>query len=136
MSDRNASTSLSPLPAAASAREHLSTKRHTTRRRLRHAWLVGVAAALAACGGRHADSYQHATTAQETCCEHLRGPARDQCLAEIVRVSDPATVDTDTNRETFGCVEDHFVCDPATGRATQASAQDQYDCIVTLNDGL
>jgi hypothetical protein len=135
MPDRNASTSLVTLSAAAPERERVSTNRHTTRRRVRHAWLVALAASLAACGGGHrTDSYKQATSEQEQCCEHLQGAPRDQCLGQIVRVDDPAIANADANNDTFGCIESHFVCDPATGHATQASAQDQYDCIVSLNE--
>jgi hypothetical protein len=135
MHDRNASTSLVSLPAAAPVRERVSTKRHTTRSRVRHGWLVALAASLAACGGGHrTDSYKQATSEQEQCCEHLQGAPRDQCLAQIVRVDDPAVARADANNDTFRCIESNFVCDPATGHATQASAQDQYDCIVSLNE--
>jgi len=134
MLDRNASTSLASNPAAASPREPVSTKRHTTRRRVRHAWIAGIAAALAAaCGGHHTDSYRQATSEQTSCCEHLTGPARDQCLGQIVRVDDPQVATAPANRDTYGCIENHFVCDPATGHATRDSAQEQYDCIVSLN---
>jgi len=115
-------------------RELLSTKRHTTRRRVRHAWILGLAAALAACGGKHTDSYKQATTEQQACCENLDGQPRTQCMESIVTIDDPAASRDGDNQRTFRCVEDHFTCDPATGHATQESAQEQYDCIISLND--
>ena len=91
-------------------------------------------ALLAACGGRaHQDTYQHATAAEQQCCEHLAGGARDQCLRGIVRVDDPAVATSSTNQQTFECVEDHFVCDASTGKATRDSAQAQLDCIADLS---
>jgi len=69
---------------------------------------------------------------QEQCCEHLEGGARDQCLQKIVRVGDPEVAKTKANQQQFACVTEHFVCDPATGHATQASAQAQLDCIQDL----
>jgi hypothetical protein len=88
---------------------------------------------LTACGGRaHQDTYQHATAAEEQCCEHLTGGARDQCLRGIVRVDDPAVATSSTNQQTFACVQDHFVCDASTGKATRDSAQAQLDCIADL----
>jgi hypothetical protein len=108
--------------------------RHTTARRLRHGWVLFFAFALAACGGGHSrgDSYKRATSEQEKCCENLQGAARDQCMSEIVRVDDPNVAKTDVNQATYRCVEDHFVCDPSTGHASQESAQQQYDCIAEL----
>jgi hypothetical protein len=133
MTLRNASNPHVCASEIAAGRERVSTNRHTTARRMRHAWIVGLAAALAACGGqRRSDSYQKATTQQESCCEHLHGDARRDCLSTIVRVDDPAVAGTDANQDTFRCVERNFVCDPATGHATQESAQEQYDCIAGL----
>ncbi|MEZ4400973.1 MAG: hypothetical protein R3B06_13185 [Kofleriaceae bacterium] len=105
------------------------TVHHTTLLRLG----VGLVLALAAaCGGRHTDTYQAATATQEQCCEHLAGAPRDACLAEIVRVDDPAAARTKVNQRTYACVQEHFVCDPATGRGTAASNQQQLDCIADL----
>lgn len=136
MSDRNASTSLATSPSNDPARERVSTPRHTTRRRVRHAWLAGLAAALAATtgcgGGSRGDTYAKATSAQEACCENLQGTARDQCLQQIVRVDDPDVAKTGANQATYACVERHFVCDPSTGHASKESAQEQYDCIAEL----
>lgn len=137
MSDRNASTSLTDRPSNDRPREPVSTPRHTTRRRLRHAWLAGLAAALASAtgcgGGSKGDTYAKATSAQQACCEHLQGTARDQCLQQIIRVDDPEVAKTGANQATYACVEDHFVCDPSTGHATKESAQAQYDCIAELD---
>ncbi len=92
---------------------------------------VALAVGLVACGGGggHSDTYAKATDEQAQCCEHLRGPDRDRCLSEIVRVDDPEAAKTSTNQATYACVVEHFVCDPTTGKPTQASAQAQYDCI-------
>lgn len=136
MFDRKPSTSFSAEPAAAAVRERPSTTRHTTRSRLRHGWLLGLAAALAGAGcgggGGRGNAYAKATSAQEACCEHLQGTDRDQCLQQIVRVDDPAVAGTDVNQSTYRCVEEHFVCDPTTGHASRESAQAQYDCIAEL----
>ncbi len=91
--------------------------------------LTATALALAACGGsRGTDTYARGTQVQEACCENLQGHDRDRCLAEVIRVGDPAAANTATNQQTFACVVEHFVCDPQTGRETQASAQAQHDC--------
>ncbi|HUJ62186.1 MAG TPA: hypothetical protein VLX92_26950 [Kofleriaceae bacterium] len=92
-----------------------------------------LALALAACGGgRHGDTYAKATDMQQQCCEHLASEQRDQCLKQIVRVGDPEVARTATNQTQYACVQDHFVCDPATGRATRDSAQAQMDCLQDL----
>jgi hypothetical protein len=134
MSSRNASTSQPSTPAADPIRERLSTPRHTTATRVRHAWLIALAASLAgACGGHSSgDTYAKAESSQEKCCENLAGDARTQCLAQIPKVDDPAVAKDDYNQATYACVEDHFVCDPSTGRASKESAQAQYDCIADL----
>jgi len=100
-------------------------------------WLIllGLVFATTACGGGDKpkrDTYAHASQAQQQCCEHLGGPGRDQCLGSLVTVDDPAVATTRANQETYACVSEHFVCDPATGHATQASAQSQLDCIQDL----
>lgn len=127
-------TCAAPALATANGRERLSTIRHTTLGRL------GVAFAalwLAACGGgdrgpaKRGDTYAAATSAQEQCCEHLAA-GRDDCLREIVRVDDAAVAGSDANQATYACVQEHFACDPGTGRATQPSAQAQLDCIQDL----
>ena len=95
---------------------------------------LALAAALTACGGgggKRGDTYVAATSAQEACCEHL-ATGRDACLQEIVRAPDDAVARSSANQATYACVEEHFACDPATGRATQASAQTQLDCIQDL----
>ncbi len=91
--------------------------------------LTAAALVLVACGGsRSNDTYARGTQVQEACCENLQGQDRDRCLAEVIRVGDPAAARTATNQQTFACVVEHFVCDPQTGRETQASAQAQHDC--------
>jgi hypothetical protein len=96
---------------------------------------VSLSLLLLACGGgggKKKDTYARGTHVQEDCCENLEGPARDQCLQKIVRVTDPEVAKTSVNQEHYACVVDHFVCDPAKGHATQASAQAQMDCIQDL----
>ena len=83
-------------------------------------------------GGQNKDTYARGTHVQEECCENLQGPARDDCLKKIVRVSDPEVAKTSTNQEQYACVVEHFVCDPQSGHATQASAQAQMDCLQDL----
>jgi hypothetical protein len=102
-------------------------------------WVIvfGLVLGATGCGGGgdrkpHGDTYARASHAQEQCCENLSGPGRDQCLGTLVSVTDPAVAKTDTNQETYACVAEHFVCDPATGHATQQSAQSQLDCIQDL----
>ena len=96
---------------------------------------VALSLLLLACGGgggKKKDAYARGTHVQEDCCEHLSGPARDQCLQKIVRVTDPEVAKTSINQQQYACVVDNFVCDPAQGHATQASAQAQMDCIQDL----
>jgi hypothetical protein len=96
--------------------------------------LAALALLLAACGGgHHGNSYAQATQAEQSCCEHLAGGARDQCLSSLVHVDDPAVQASRTNQQTFACVQDHFQCDASTGRATKDSAQAQLDCIADLS---
>jgi hypothetical protein len=93
---------------------------------------------LFACGGAQHNSYRVATSKQESCCRSLAdGAAEATCLQEIPHVdaSDRGAETAQVNRETFACVENNFVCDPASGRATQASAQAQLDCITELESG-
>jgi hypothetical protein len=122
----------SKAPATRDAARAVYPRRPTTVARAPR--LAALAFLVAACGGRpHGDTYQHATQAEQSCCEHLAGGARDQCLAAVVHVDDPAVATSSTNQQTFGCVEDHFVCDASTGRATRQSAQAQLDCIADLD---
>ncbi len=94
-------------------------------------WVV--VAILAACGGgTKSDTYAKGTHVLEECCEHVQGGGRDACLAAVPHVADPGAAKTATNQQTYACIVDHFTCDPATGHATQASAQAQYDCIEDL----
>jgi hypothetical protein len=117
---------------ATSVREQQATPRRTTVARVLRLW---VAISLAACGGgggQRGDTYARGTQVQEQCCESLEGASRDECLKKIVRVSDPEVAKTSTNQQQYACVTEHFVCDPQTGHATQASAQAQLDCIQDL----
>ena len=116
---------------AGALRERRTTPGRTTVVTTLRWWiaLTVAALALAGCGGgRKTDTYARGTQVQEACCEHLKGPDRDRCLGEVIRVGDPAAAHTATNQQTFACVVEHFVCDPQTGRETQASAQAQHDC--------
>jgi hypothetical protein len=126
----NASTSRS----STRFREPSSTPAHATGTLRRHALLgIALSLAVAACGGgKHTDSYEQATTKQQSCCDNLDGADRDQCLASLVTVEDDKIASTDANQASFRCVEAHFVCDPETGHATAASTQEQYDCIAEL----
>ena len=97
--------------------------------------VIGTLVVLAAaCGGNHqgGDTYAKATAAQQTCCEHLSGPGRDECLQKIVRVPDPQVAKVSANQASYACIEDKFVCDPQSGHATQASSQAALDCIQDL----
>ncbi len=115
-------------------RELADTRRHhTVAFRLRHLLL---AASLAACGGGGGgsrDTYTKATDVQGACCEHLAGEGRTQCLQQVVRIDDPGVAKSSINQQTYACVVDHFTCDPASGKPTQASAQAQLECIQELD---
>ena len=87
------------------------------------------AGAFAACATTDVNHYKPALASQEQCCNRLADPnAKQACLADIPRTQDETS---NINQETFQCVEKHFACDPASGRATRESAQQQLDC---LND--
>jgi hypothetical protein len=120
-------TSLQNLATSAARRERLVTPGRTT------LCLTVLVSLVAACGGgskKTDNTYARATSAQQSCCEHA-GTNRDACLKEIVRVEDFAQ-QSEANQATYACVVDHFTCDPATGHATQPSAQAQMDCIQDL----
>ena len=110
-------------------RERSATARLTTVTRL---YLGALLALAAACGGsgKRADRHAAATDLQERCCE--QAPDRDDCLRGIVRAPDDDVARAPANQQTFACVQEHFACDPATGRATADSAQAQLDCIQEL----
>lgn len=116
---------------AAAVRERRTTPRNNTVARVLRLW---IAITLAACGGGHrGDTYARATHAQEQCCEVLSGPSRDDCLQKLPRVNDPEVAKTRANQDQYACVQEHFVCDPSTGHATQQSAQASLDCIQDLD---
>ena len=97
--------------------------------RLARALALVLPLAAASCATTNANHYRPALASQESCCKGLADPnARNACLADIPRTQDEASA---INQETFQCIERHFRCDPATGRATRESAQLQLDC---LND--
>src|SRR3982750_3807857 len=82
-----------------------------------------------ACATTDVNHYKPALASQEQCCNRLADPnAKQACLADIPRTQDETS---NINQETFQCVEKHFAGDPASGRATRESAQQQLDC---LND--
>jgi hypothetical protein len=117
---------------ATAVRERPITPPRATVARVLRLW---IALSLAACGGgggKGGDTYARGTQVQEQCCENLKDGARDECLKKIVRVGDPEVAKTDINQQQYACVTEHFACDPATGHATQASAQAQLDCIQDL----
>ena len=92
-----------------------------------------VAAACSAATTRApTDNQARAADLAAECCHHLDGVHRDQCLGELPRAGDPKVERSATNQATYTCVAQHFVCDPATGRPTQDSAQAQYDCLQEL----
>lgn len=114
----------------------VTRRRHSVVLRPRNlVWAV----ALAACGGGggggsglSGDTYARATDVQGACCEHLKGGGRTQCLQQVVRVDDAAVAKNSINQQTYACVVNHFTCDPASGRPTQASAQAQLECLQEL----
>lgn len=117
--------------SAAAVRECGTTPRRGTVVTATRWWsvLTVMVALMVGCGGnRKGDTYARGVQVQEACCEHLGGADRDACLGEVVRLDDPAAAGTATNQQTYACVVEHFVCDPTTGRETQASAQAQHDC--------
>jgi len=96
--------------------------------------------ALAACGGsqgKDTDHYQNSITKQRACCGQLGDPSeRARCIDDIVTVEEIAgdedsesVSSSSVNQATFRCMNDHFTCDPETGRASSASQQAQLDCI-------
>jgi hypothetical protein len=90
---------------------------------------LSLVAAVSACATTDTNHYRPALGAQEQCCNRLPDAnAKQACLTDIPRTQDETS---SINQETFQCVERHFACDPATGRATRDSAQQQLDC---LND--
>lgn len=90
---------------------------------------LSLVVAAAACATTDVNHYKPALVSQEQCCNRLTDPnAKQACLADVPRTQDEAST---INQETFQCVEKNFACDPATGRATRDSAQQQLDC---LND--
>jgi hypothetical protein len=116
---------------AATRREGSATPPPTTVVRALRRSLAALAIILVgACGGnKHSDTHARATNVQAACCEHLQSGERDRCLAEVPKVDDPQIAHHATSQRTFACVAEHFVCDPATGRPTQPSAQAQLECI-------
>lgn len=117
---------------ATAVRERGATPARSTVVTARRWWVAFTATALLAIGcgggGKSRDTYAKGVQVQEQCCESLSGPARDNCLKEVVRVDDPNAQKTATNQQTYACVVEHFVCDPKTGHETAASAQAQHDC--------
>ena len=91
---------------------------------------------LIGCGGSKpkANPYEKAISKQEACCQGLQdAAARQACEASIVRLGDSSAKDSEVNEATFRCVETHFVCEPATGKATKAANQATLDCLTDLS---
>ena len=98
-----------------------------------HVTITSLFVVLAACGGhRSKDTYARGTDLQRACCENLSAGARDKCLGDLVRIEDRAVQSSSANQQTYACVVEHFTCDPASGHATQPSAQAQLECIQEL----
>jgi len=92
--------------------------------------VLAVLVLAAACGGnKRGDTHARATNVQAECCHHLQADDRGRCLAELPKIDDPQVAHHSTSQRTFACVAQHFICDPATGRPTQPSAQAQLECI-------
>jgi len=120
---------------AAAIRERGATNSRATVVKAQRRWWIAltIGVLVAGCGGgQRSDTYARAADVQGDCCQGLGGPARDKCLAEVVRIDDQAVAKTSTNQATYACVVEHFVCDPATGHPTQPSAQAQLECIQEL----
>ena len=134
-----ADTHLARERRSAAAREVASRESDTTRcgntvvrasRRLAALALLALTLGGGACAGnKPADMHVRAENLQAACCEHLQGPERDRCLAELPRPGDPEIAQHQVSQRAYECVTEHFVCDPATGRPTQQSAQEQLDCV-------
>ena len=86
----------------------------------------------AACATTSTNLYRASLAAEEDCCAHLTDAnAQAACRSEIPRPKGNETAQL--NQETFACVRGHFRCDPATGRPTRESAQQQLDCLNDLS---
>ena len=110
---------------------------------MRHGVFVAlVLSSLAlACGRSHTNHYRAAVTAEEKCCGNLKDDAAQAaCVKDIPRLDTTGVSDKDRehaetselNQQTFRCVDENFVCDAKTGRATPESAQEQLDCVNAL----
>lgn len=91
---------------------------------------------LMACGSKPKTSrYQQAVTKQQACCNGLQDPqARQSCEQSIVKLKGVGSEDSEVNQATFRCVETHFVCDAATGKATTQANQSTLDCLTDLSE--
>ncbi len=89
---------------------------------------------LLACGGSPKTShYEQAMSKQEACCQALADDQqRAACAQSIVRIDDASIEDSEVNEASFRCIEKNFVCNPATGQATQEASQAALDCITDL----
>jgi hypothetical protein len=89
-----------------------------------------------ACGAAAPNYYKRSITKQESCCAKLADPgARQQCETDIRRADSEAVAQSQTNQETYRCVDRYFVCDTSTGKETRESAQAQLDCLNDLEGG-
>jgi hypothetical protein len=90
---------------------------------------------LAACGGssKKKSHYERAMNKQESCCQGIQDDRqRSECVDKIVRISDASVENSEVNEATFRCIEKNFVCDPASGNATQEASQAALDCITDI----
>ncbi len=121
--------------------QDLSLRRPATRgslreRRCTHALFAVMLVPLLACGGSkpRAHSYDKAIGKQEACCSGLQDVhARQHCEEGIVKIDEDSSKSSEVNEATFRCVENNFVCDPATGKATAEANQATYDCLSDLS---
>lgn len=128
---------IEPIVAARSQPRHTanSDSHHTYRRMTLSLALLAALAVMAitqGCGGGSGggNQYRAALKKQESCCDHLADKdERAACSGEIRRIDVPAEETAAVNQETYYCVNQHFVCDARSGKASQASAQHQLDCI-------
>ena len=97
--------------------------------------------ACVACSHSRPNYYKRSVTEQEKCCGKLKDDAAQaQCLKDIPRldlanVPEEQREEAETsqiNQETFRCVDENFECDAKTGHATAESAQNQLDCVNSL----
>lgn len=117
----------------------LNVARHAASARERGCTLALAAVMLVqlmACGSKPKTSrYQQAISKQQACCNGLQDPqARQSCEQSIVTLEGAGSETSEINQATFRCVETHFVCDTATGKATAEANQSTLDCLTDLSE--